>query len=334
MIKHLQAANFLALWAAVVFLFGRSISVEAHNGEMALAVPVAGIVIDGDLSDWPEDVVKYPILYPESGDEPQGTKDFQGSLQAGYDAQENVLYLALEVLDDSIIREPAEKVKWDSQDGCDLFVEAGHGENAAAHFLLQGNTRRAIGRNASLEDFEVEVERGDFKHSYEWRLDIGKMSDGQLDLHPGLILSVDVAVIDKDDDGSLSYIAWGKGVSQARTADSRGDVALVESYADVGAITGSVTTEKLKEPFSGFELAAFRDDEPAGRVLTDAEGMYRLVLLPGAYTLKPGPGQGVEPFELSGLVVRAGEEATKDLIASAPGAIAGRVTTGEKEPRF
>jgi hypothetical protein len=27
----------------------------AHNGAVAIAVPVEGIVVDGDLSDWPED---------------------------------------------------------------------------------------------------------------------------------------------------------------------------------------------------------------------------------------------------------------------------------------
>ncbi len=28
--------------------------VRAHNGAVAIAVPVEGIVVDGDLSDWPE----------------------------------------------------------------------------------------------------------------------------------------------------------------------------------------------------------------------------------------------------------------------------------------
>ena len=28
---------------------------HAHSGEMAVAVPVEGIVIDGDLADWPQE---------------------------------------------------------------------------------------------------------------------------------------------------------------------------------------------------------------------------------------------------------------------------------------
>ena len=41
--------------------------VEAHNGKVALGFPVEGIVVDGDLSDWPEEMRRYPILLPEYG---------------------------------------------------------------------------------------------------------------------------------------------------------------------------------------------------------------------------------------------------------------------------
>ena len=34
--------------------------VQAHNGAVAIAVPVEGITVDGDLSDWPEEMVMSP----------------------------------------------------------------------------------------------------------------------------------------------------------------------------------------------------------------------------------------------------------------------------------
>ena len=34
----------------------------AHNGAVAIAMPVEGIVIDGELSDWPEGMRQYPIV--------------------------------------------------------------------------------------------------------------------------------------------------------------------------------------------------------------------------------------------------------------------------------
>ncbi|MBI4531485.1 MAG: hypothetical protein HY709_08160 [Candidatus Latescibacteria bacterium] len=43
-------AGAVVLW--VVMEFATS-PVEAHNGSVAMAVPVQGIVVDGDLSDRP-----------------------------------------------------------------------------------------------------------------------------------------------------------------------------------------------------------------------------------------------------------------------------------------
>ena len=34
---------------------------SADNGAVAIAVPVEGIVVDGDLSDWPEEVPWLPV---------------------------------------------------------------------------------------------------------------------------------------------------------------------------------------------------------------------------------------------------------------------------------
>lgn len=35
--------------------------VHSHNGSMAIVVPVEGITIDGDLSDWPVGVEWHPV---------------------------------------------------------------------------------------------------------------------------------------------------------------------------------------------------------------------------------------------------------------------------------
>ena len=33
----------------------------AHNGKVAIAVPMQPIVVDGDFTDWPHDKVWYPL---------------------------------------------------------------------------------------------------------------------------------------------------------------------------------------------------------------------------------------------------------------------------------
>ena len=56
----------------------------AHNGAVAIAVPVEGITVDGDLSDWPEGMREYEIAVQEAGDPLTGKEDFQGSFRIGF----------------------------------------------------------------------------------------------------------------------------------------------------------------------------------------------------------------------------------------------------------
>ena len=91
----------------------------AHNGAVAIAVPVEGIVVDGDLSDWPEGMPIYPIgwVHPAAykAEPPQGPDDFQAHFRVGYDPQEDALLLAISVADDENVVHP-ESPSYDHQD--------------------------------------------------------------------------------------------------------------------------------------------------------------------------------------------------------------------------
>ena len=50
-------ASTMILWLSLLYV----LPAEAHNGAVALAVPIEGIVVDGDLSDWPEDMRRYAV---------------------------------------------------------------------------------------------------------------------------------------------------------------------------------------------------------------------------------------------------------------------------------
>jgi hypothetical protein len=110
-----------ALFLGVVIVFCGMVlfcacGVEAHNGAVAIALPVTGIVVDGDLSDWPEGMRRYPIALPEWVS-PRDTEDFEGSFRIGYDAQENALYVAVEVRDGSTVIDTTMGAPWNTQDG-------------------------------------------------------------------------------------------------------------------------------------------------------------------------------------------------------------------------
>ena len=71
----------------------------AHSGAVAVAVPVSGITVDGELSDWPEGTPRYPLA--QVGQSPGARTALEAWFRAGHDAARGVLYLAVETRDQS-----------------------------------------------------------------------------------------------------------------------------------------------------------------------------------------------------------------------------------------
>ena len=118
--------------------------VRAHRGRVALAFPLEQITADGELSDWPADLPRYPILLPEYGDYPHGPADYEGYFRVGYNLSEQVLYLAVEVRDESAVIGPADLVDWTAEDGSDLYVHREHSDMKApvVQYALLGEVVR------------------------------------------------------------------------------------------------------------------------------------------------------------------------------------------------
>ena len=86
------------------YMMGLGVALILLAALLALAYPVAGITLDGDLSDWPADFVSYPI------DTPRDAAAFEGSFRVGYNLAENSLYLAVKVRDESMVRDGEDQV--------------------------------------------------------------------------------------------------------------------------------------------------------------------------------------------------------------------------------
>ena len=276
---------------------------RAHNGAVALAYPVRGIVVDGDFSDWPEHLPRYPIALPELGATPLDEGDFKASLRAAYDVAEDALYFAVEVQDESIVVDTSATWGWDKEDGCEVYLDLDHEpQSTATQFTLRG-----VGGGQSRFDGQsrdglperrtaVRWRRLDGRHQYEWRLDLG----GRLDLDAmgdGLTLSVDVVVCDMDADGSFSWMAWGRKIYKVGPADRRGDLILVRDPEGIGTVVGRVVWEGMDLGIAGTGLRLQAIDNPRlwTRVVTAADGHFRLDLPAGTYHLvaELGPGEGL-----------------------------------------
>ncbi len=118
-----------------------------RSAATAYAVPLKNITIDGNLDDWPEDMVRYPVLNNWS---PYGASDLQGqSLQdnpdltahfmVGYDQQRQVLYVAAIVRDDVhvLVNNSEKHNSWET-DAVEVYIDGMHAERHEPWYELPG----------------------------------------------------------------------------------------------------------------------------------------------------------------------------------------------------
>ena len=183
------------------------------------------------------------------------------------------------------------------------------------------------------KDVEVAAQWEPHGFQYEWKVDISRVSDDRWQIEPGTVLPFDVSVLDVDAQRTWSWITWGRERNKKQSAGT-GDLLLAPSYATAGRIRGQVTTT-TQVPYPELILHAEGNETgiAGGTVVTDIEGRFELLAPAGLYTLTPGSGQGIEPFDADLIEVRAGETATADLVIKPASAIVGMATDGEGSPR-
>lgn len=195
---------------------------------LALALPMTGIEVDGDLSDWPREMPSLPVRNEFGAYGPTDTegtdlatsRDLSPSFRVGWDPEEQLLYVAVEVRDD--VLHPVGMVP--ETDACEVYVsglhpEAGHplqfalvpGWRTYPTFDRRGVHRNLAGDRRSRGAWR---RQGDLT-TYEWRLEVRSRDAwerrGVFDpvpdqlrpfrLEGGGIIGFDVVVVDGDGSG-------------------------------------------------------------------------------------------------------------------------------------
>ncbi len=238
------------------FLFLLSGPIDAHNGDICYALPIADISIDGDLSDWPSDAKTYPIANYLFGFKPSTDKDLNASMRIGYNLANQSLYVGVEVVDDEYIRNPDDP-QWFSQDLQTLHLDLDHTQEGSGvigyelstdtayivHKTL--NTWTAQVQTANWDDVEIKIKRSGDKTIYEWRIFIGE----KMALNRSI--GFDYMIIDKDKEGGNGFVVWGKSDKAKHNNENLlGDLILLPKNASLVKVEG-----KLK--WQGEKLAKY-----------------------------------------------------------------------------
>lgn len=278
----------LAAMFGVCFLLG--LSVFAHNGKIGYARPLGKIVVDGDFSDWPKNASKYVIDTYTSDTRAKDGNDFSGFFQVGYRLEDRSLYLAFTITDDDFIEDTSSNVRWNTQDGLELNIDARHlpSVSGVASFMYSQklrNINRAMfdpfAKNASWDIAEVaRVTRGNTRY-YEWRIQLGEQ------LQVGKSVGIDFQCFDKDGDSTFTYSSWGKGGFKYRDPKSLGDIVFVPANVKLATISGQVDWNRevnVKLP-SAVRFTSVRNANMWATAEVDSTGKYVATLPAGDYNI-------------------------------------------------
>ena len=261
-----------------------------------MAHPVEEIVIDGSFSDWPMDLTRYPIQRSPYGSPPVDERDLQAFFQIGYRAQEGALYLAVEVEDESIYVDTTDAVNWNTGDGCEVYVHLDH-QDARSPVVQYGIHGRQL-RIGKKELVDWSAARSEGRHRYEWRLDLSQIVAGWA---AGASLGIDVAVMDRDADGSYSWVSWSRGVRKLESADRVGDVVLVSQGAGIGEVRGELLWADTRQPvaYEKIHLQSLGSSDLWVTAEADGAGRFGATLPAGRFEVTRPAGTGeVTPVEV------------------------------------
>lgn len=263
---------------------------SAHNGKVAYAYPLGKISIDGDLSEWPGATVKYPIKTTLSDTKPVDDADLSGFFQLGYRMENHSLYIAFTVVDNDFIEDTTENVRWNTQDGLELNLDARHLPfgSGVASFMYSKKLRNInnalfdpFAKNASWDIIEVAfVKKGNMR-IYEWRINLGD------EIGVGKSVGLDFMLFDKDNDGSFSFTGWGKGESKYRNPNSLGDILLLPVNEKLATVSGNIGWDQSTKVQLPGEISLRSVENPELWVVTglDSSGNYAVEVPGGKYEL-------------------------------------------------
>ncbi|GJM30046.1 MAG: hypothetical protein DHS20C17_26810 [Cyclobacteriaceae bacterium] len=255
----------------------------AHNGAIAYAYPIEGITVDGNLDEWPLDLMQYPIEFVGVGVPATDGADLKAHFRVGYNKGLNTIYIAMEITDQSIMMDTSSFVNWDTHDGVELYIDPDHLDKASSitQYSDYAQKRLTFGAKKSWQGVDLKMKQTQTGRTYEWSIQLDKS------LNPGLAIGMDLSVIDKDQDDSYSWVSWGKYAQKLNSATRCGDLVLLEKNTELVDVSGALELSELLSSSSAFPVRFTSQTYPKLQLRTsnDSTGAYKITLPSGNYLL-------------------------------------------------
>ncbi|MCL6265976.1 beta-lactamase family protein [Flagellimonas myxillae] len=250
---------------------------------IAYAIPMQNFNLDGDLSEWPSTMIQYPIKNAELGEKPAGEEDFHGNFRIAYNPDQNEVYIAMEISDESTVMVPPEDSFWDNQDGLELYVNEKSLKTGSpvTQYSEYGDQRNAYGARTAWDKVEMAKKKTDKGKTIEWKLKL----DGKIE--EGSSLGMDLVAIDKDEDESFTWLSWGRGTQKVANPDRLGNVIFIADNVDIGMVEGKIDTSQLQEPIPiSIRISNVDNEKMWVQTVVDTTGNFTVPLPVGNYQIE------------------------------------------------
>ncbi|MEM6380946.1 MAG: sugar-binding protein, partial [Bacteroidota bacterium] len=261
--------------------------------EAAVAYPIEGIKIDGDLKEWPQSLKTYPINQLAFGDITE-ENDLKGFFKIAYQAKKNILYLGVEVVD-SDIQTPADANNIDLTDHMYLYLDPTHSPEGGSRMLFIAGAKQRDYAPAHAktwspytpkldwEDVNLAIKQKGATTTYEWAINLGD------NFQTNSVIGLDIILVDHDskDEGN-SWMLWKPGTGKSDGYQRLGEVYLADDRVKLGSLAGKIVIkDTLVKSFNSLNVQSSENPNFWLRTQVDQNGNFQCQLPPGTYKLKP-----------------------------------------------
>ena len=245
------------------------------------------ITIDGDLSDWPSDLTRYPIRNLGLGDSLATTADYDGSFRIAYDKERNEIFIGVEVTDQSIITDTTDYANWNTQDGAELYLDEDHFKTGSpvTQYSAYGEKQLTFGAKQNWGNVEMKKQPSNSGRTFEWKISL------ESPIEIGRAIGLDLVITDKDDDDSFSWLSWTEGTQKLANPERCGTIIFAEPHTKTQAVQAKLDKSQLMTTALPVVVSINDINNPKMwfQAVPDSLGNYSFSVPPGDYKLEiPG----------------------------------------------